>query len=228
MKGLDSPWFFALAASLFVGGLQMLIPGRWRQRVGRGILAASAVAVVFGVGGVLHRPVVVVAVSAGQLRDLGSPHSYRKPSYRWAYQGLFEKGFVIWVDDRFFELSLDRQYWHSFADPFPTNDPKWFTASSLRAYFPSCGSRLPIGGLAKAMLGEQKQYFAWLGCLQAENSSSQTDGVVAQRFDNGYVIEGVLDPPQSSHRKRFILLDDSAWESESIDDTGKYYPNALH
>jgi len=71
------------------------------------------------------------------------------------------------------------------------------------------------------MLGRQKQYYAWIGCLQAANAVSYIDNVTLQRFERGYVIEGVLNPPQSRYRKRIVLLDGGGWKFENMDDSGK-------
>jgi len=161
---------------------------------------------------------------------LGLPEPAEPITDKEVYQGLYEKGFVIWISARFFVLGSDNTYWHSFRDYYPTNDPQWFTRSSLRSRFQQCGDdRLPIGGLAKAMSGPQKQYYAWLGCLKSPNSASITsEGVVVQKFQNGYVIEGVLDPPQSAYRQRIVLLNDSGWTSELIDKGGQYSVPAPH
>jgi hypothetical protein len=219
----------ALAAGLLVGALQMLTLKRWRRPLAFALICLSVAAVAWGAWGLLSVPKVVVALTGRHSGELGSPYPYRRPCYEWSYQGLSENGFVIWTDCRFFELGLDHQYWHSFADPFPTNDLQWFTRATLRARFPECGDRLPCCGLAKAMIeGPEKQFYSWLGCLQAENASSFAAGVLLQRFQNGYVIEGVLDPPQSRYRRRFVLLNDAGWESESVDDHGQYFPPVLH
>ena len=76
--------------------------------------------------------------------------------------------------------------------------------------------------MAKAMLGPQKQYYAWLGCLQGNNTASIGMNVKVQQFANGYVIEGILNPPQSMYRNRIILINGGRWEQEFIDKSGKF------
>lgn len=72
------------------------------------------------------------------------------------------------------------------------------------------------------MLGPQKQYYEWLGCLQGDNTASLGTNVIMQRFANGYVIEGILNPPQSSYRNRIVLINGGRWEREFMDKSGKF------
>ncbi len=221
-------FIISLAVAGILWGADMLTPDRWRKRVGWPVLIASILVGSLGTYMYVSGPPIVVRITSAQRAALGTPYPYKPLIDPTSYQGLYENGFVLWIDGRFFELSLDRQYWTSFVDSFPASEARWFTRTTLRKDFPQCGDRLPIGGLAKAMRGAQKQYYAWLGCLQAENSSSTTTGVTIQQFSNGYVIEGVLNPPQSTYRNRIVLLNGGRWESEFMDSNGTFVINRLH
>ena len=224
MELLSAPSIISATVGGILAAIQMLARGRWSEWIGWLLLVVSSVMASLGTYCYFAGPKVVVTISADQRAELGRPYAYEALVDQDVYQGLYENGFVLWVDGRFFELGLDGRYWASFPDPVPTNDPRWFARSTLRAAFPQCGDRLPIGGVAKAMLGPQKQYYTWLGCLQGSNTASVGRKVTAQRFANGYVIEGILNPPQSSYRNRIVLINDGRWEQERMDMSGTFYP----
>lgn len=186
------------------------------------LLIISASVVSLGTYSALEGIPVVVTISHAQKAQLGSPYPYKPLMDPIVYQGLYENGFVIWADGRFFEMSLDHQYWASCLDSFPASEPRWFARATLQKEFPQCGDRLPVAGLAKAMKGPQKQFYTWLGCLQAENTASTTRGVLVQQFSNGWVVEGVLNPPQSQYRTRVVLINGDGWSSQLIDNSGRF------
>jgi hypothetical protein len=223
---LDSTAIITAGVGGMVAAIQMFLQNRtWVKWT---LLIASVAFVCLGTYNALHGTPVVVTVSDAQKGQLGEPYPHKPLIDPMAYQGLYDNGFVLWVDGRFFELSLDHQYWASFLDSFPASEPRWFTRATLQKDFPQCGDRLPIGGLAKAMKGPQKHFYAWLGCLQGENTASTTSGVVLQQFSNGWVIEGVLNPPQSPYRTRILLINGDGWSSQPMDNTGHFVVNTPH
>lgn len=80
--------------------------------------SVSSFVISIAAGGVLAGVQIVVTISAKQKSELGRPYLYKPLVDPIVYQGLYENGFVLWVDGRFFELGLDRQYWASFVDHF--------------------------------------------------------------------------------------------------------------
>jgi hypothetical protein len=211
-----------LIIGVLIAGIQMVVHNRLEKWIGYSLIAISALLASLGTYRYFTGPTLVVSLSGKQKTDLGRPYTYKPLVDQSVYQGLYENGFVLWIDGRFFELYPEHQHWQLFPDAFPTSDPRWFNRSTLRTAFPRCGERLPIGGLAKSMLGPEKQYYAWLGCLQSETSASITQDVKLQQFSNGWVAEGILNPPQSSYRNRIVLYSDGRWESELMDARGKF------
>jgi hypothetical protein len=172
---------------------------------------------------------IVVMLSPEEKVELGRPYDVDpKDEKDGVYQGLYARGVVVWVDEYFYLLPKDQLSWHRYKDTFRatgSGDP-WFSKSALKKLFPLCEDRLPIGGIAKSMKGDQSYLYTWLGCLDTPSSHSHSDReqVQIQRFEKGIVIEGIVNPPQSTTRERFILRYDAGWNARFMDSNGTFTP----
>jgi hypothetical protein len=224
MQPLDWSWYLATAIGLAIACLPLLFP-KLGEKIGWLFAISAAVFLAIGIHDRL-RYRIVVTLSPETKKELGFSYPFHESGNANVYQGEYENAFVIWIDGRFFQLGSDGQQWITMVEPIPTSDPKWFTRKFLKAKFPQCGQRIPLAGVAKALLGSQKYYWGWIGCPQTENSQSTVSDVKLQQFENGWVLEGIAIPPQSQYRNRVILISGTNhWIKEVIDEHA--HPTAI-